>query len=176
LNKGYYQKTIFHRLIRGFMIQGGDPTGTGSGGESIWKRFFKDEISPTQKFQKRGVLAMANRGPGTNGSQFFITFGPCPHLNNNHTIFGRMTAGEKTLTSMEGVGTTGDSPIEKIVIIETKVIADPYDRLLHKEQYAKELKESRAEKRQHLEKLKLRAMGSTQATDEVGKFLKKRKV
>ena len=84
----FYNGIIFHRVIKNFMIQSGDPQGTGVGGESIWKKSFKDEFSPKATFNKKGILAMANRGANTNGSQFFITTAKTPWLNGRHTIFG----------------------------------------------------------------------------------------
>jgi peptidylprolyl isomerase len=90
---GYYKGVGFHRLIENFMIQGGDPTGTGSGGKSLWGAKFADEFSPELRFDRPGLLAMANAGPGTNSSQFFITVVPTPHLNNKHTIFGEVVEG-----------------------------------------------------------------------------------
>jgi peptidylprolyl isomerase len=93
VENGYYNGLIFHRCIKDFMIQGGDPTGTGMGGESIWKEPFADELSPAVKFDKPGLLAMANAGPNTNGSQFFITVAKTPWLNMRHTIFGEVIAG-----------------------------------------------------------------------------------
>lgn len=91
--KGYYNGVIFHRVIDGFMIQGGDPTGTGRGGESIWGGKFDDEISPNLKFDSAGILAMANAGPNTNGSQFFITVAATPWLDGHYTIFGKVIGG-----------------------------------------------------------------------------------
>ena len=88
IKNGYYNGLIFHRIIKQFMIQGGDPTGTGRGGESIWGKPFKDEFTSKAMFNRAGVLAMANAGPNTNGSQFFITTVETPHLNGRHTIFG----------------------------------------------------------------------------------------
>ncbi|MCS7039854.1 MAG: peptidylprolyl isomerase, partial [Caldilineales bacterium] len=92
--EGFYDNTTFHRVIDGFMAQGGDPTGTGSGGPGYT---FPDEIVPDLVFDRRGLLAMANAGPNTNGSQFFITFGPTPWLNGAHTIFGEVIQGDEVL-------------------------------------------------------------------------------
>lgn len=88
IKNGFYNGIIFHRVIKGFMIQSGDPQGTGVGGKSIWNKSFKDEISSKVTFNKVGILAMANRGPNTNGSQFFITTAKTSWLNGKHTIFG----------------------------------------------------------------------------------------
>lgn len=117
VNKHYYDGQVFHRIIKNFMIQGGDPTGTGAGGESIWGKSFADEFSPNVKFDKPGLLAMANRGPNTNGSQFFITTALTPWLNNKHTIFGEVTTGYDIVKKMESV-TTGfnDKPLEPVQI------------------------------------------------------------
>ena len=95
--KGFYDGVIFHRVIKGFMIQGGDPTGTGRGGESAWGGRFADEINPSSEVYKRGykagTVAMANAGPNTNGSQFFITIAPTQWLTGKHTIFGEVVEG-----------------------------------------------------------------------------------
>lgn len=119
----YYDGTIFHRVIPGFMIQGGDPKGNGTGGESIWGASFKDEFSKDLKFNKPGLLAMANRGPNTNGSQFFITVAPTEWLNNKHTIFGEVVKGYDVVQKIEKtkVG-PGDRPVEpqKILSIDIK--------------------------------------------------------
>ena len=111
IEKGYYDGLIFHRVIKGFMIQGGDPTGTGSGGESIWGKPFEDEVSPIVKFDSPGMLAMANAGPNTNGSQFFITTAKTPWLNMRHTIFGEVIFGYDVVQKIESVETTSsDKP------------------------------------------------------------------
>ena len=101
VQKGYYDGVSFHRVIRGFMIQGGDPSGTGRGGQSIFGRSFEDEFKPNIVFDKAGLLAMANAGPNTNGSQFFITTVPTPHLNGRHTIFGEVVEGMNVVRKIE---------------------------------------------------------------------------
>ncbi|SFV61224.1 Peptidyl-prolyl cis-trans isomerase [hydrothermal vent metagenome] len=103
VKNGYYNGVIFHRVIKGFMIQGGDPTGTGMGGESIWHKDFKDEFAPNVVFDRPYLLAMANRGPVTNGSQFFITVAPTPWLNGRHTIFGEVVKGQDVIRKIENV-------------------------------------------------------------------------
>eukprot|EP00435_Cladocopium_sp_Y103_P057261 s765_g19.t1 len=101
---GYYDNTNFHRNIKGFMIQGGDPTGTGKGGQSIYGGYFEDEFVSTLKHERRGCLSMVNTGPNTNGSQFFITYSRQPHLNGVYTTFGRLIDGLDTLDKMEKEG------------------------------------------------------------------------
>src|SRR6476661_8788100 len=110
---GFYDGVIFHRVIKDFMIQGGDPTGTGTGGPGYT---FEDEINDHKV--ERGALAMANAGPGTNGSQFFIvTTGAAPWLDGKHTVFGRVTAGMDSVDAIEGTATgAGDRPVEPQVI------------------------------------------------------------
>lgn len=116
--KGYYNGVIFHRVIKGFMIQGGDPTGTGRGGESMWEKPFEDECSDEVTFEKKGLLAMANAGPHTNGSQFFITTAQTPWLNGNHTIFGEVIEGYDVVEKIENCKTgMGDKPVEEQKII-----------------------------------------------------------
>ncbi len=120
IKKGYYNGTIFHRVIKRFMVQGGDPTGTGTGGESIWGKSFEDELTPKAMFNRPGVLAMANRGPNTNGSQFFITTAETSWLNGKHTIFGYVAnkASYAVVQKIENLETTyGDKPkIEQKII------------------------------------------------------------
>ena len=115
--KGYYNGTIFHRVIKGFMIQGGDPTGTGMGGKSIYGKEFKNEYAPNVTFDHSGILAMANKGPNTNGSQFFITVAPTPWLNGGYTIFGSVVDGYQTVLKINSVKTGAmDKPLKKQVI------------------------------------------------------------
>ncbi|CAA6819837.1 MAG: Peptidyl-prolyl cis-trans isomerase (EC [uncultured Sulfurovum sp.] len=114
---GYYDGLIFHRVIKGFMIQGGDPTGTGRGGESIWKKEFVNEHKPNIVFDRPFLLAMANHGPNTNGSQFFITTEPTPFLNGGYTIFGEVISGKEAVEKIENTKTGGaDRPVDKQTI------------------------------------------------------------
>jgi peptidylprolyl isomerase len=117
IEEGYYKETIFHRVIKGFMIQGGDPTGKGTGGKSIWGHPFADEFSSDVLFDGPGILAMANRGPNTNTSQFFITTNHTPWLNYRHTIFGKVVHGMDVVQKIE-VSTTDptDRPMDDQVI------------------------------------------------------------
>ncbi len=123
---GYYDGTVFHRNIKGFIVQGGDPTGTGRGGESIWKAPFPDEIQPHLAHTKRGIVSMANSGPGTNGSQFFITYAKQAQLNNVYTVFGQVIDGFETLDLMERVPCDEhDKPTNPIVIQSIEIHANP---------------------------------------------------
>ena len=107
------------------MIQGGDPTETGRGGESIWKKEFKDEFKD-KTFDKPGILAMANRGPYTNGSQFFITTAATPWLNGRHTIFGEITKSSfVTLNRLNNVAVNGSRPIKRVEIIKAYIESEP---------------------------------------------------
>jgi len=114
---GYYNGLIFHRVIKDFMIQGGDPTGTGRGGESIWKKEFVNEHSANVVFDKPFLLAMANHGPNTNGSQFFITTKATPFLNGGYTIFGEVVSGQETVRKIENTKTgAADRPVSKQIM------------------------------------------------------------
>ncbi|KAI1657835.1 hypothetical protein F4813DRAFT_61261 [Daldinia decipiens] len=118
--RGYYNNTIFHRVIRKFMIQGGDPLGDGTGGESIWGKEFEDEFS-TLKHDKPYTVSMANAGPNTNGSQFFITTEKTPWLDNKHTIFGRAVQGLDVIHKIENVRTYKEKPEEDIKILNIDI-------------------------------------------------------
>ncbi|MDP8264644.1 MAG: peptidylprolyl isomerase [Candidatus Aceula lacicola] len=120
--KGYYDGTVFHRVIKNFMIQGGDPTRTGRGGESLWGFSFQDEITPTVEFDRKGLLAMANAGPDTNGSQFFITTAATPWLNMKHTIFGEVISDYTVVEKIENAETgLQDKPVEDQKIIKAYI-------------------------------------------------------
>jgi cyclophilin family peptidyl-prolyl cis-trans isomerase len=128
--KGYYNGIIFHRVIDNFMIQGGDPTGTGRGGESLWGKKFEDEFSPKLKFEGAGILAMANAGPGTNGSQFFITLVATPWLDSKHTIFGKVIGGVdvvKAIGKVE-VDRQGNKPLKDVVMKKVYLKSDASEK------------------------------------------------
>lgn len=119
--KKYYDGTVFHRIIPNFMIQGGDPQGTGMGGESIWGKKFEDECKREVQFSKPGLLAMANSGPNTNGSQFFITTVLTPWLHMKHTIFGEVTEGYDVIKKIESMGSGSGKPTSKVQIIKVSL-------------------------------------------------------
>ncbi|KAK4106739.1 cyclophilin-like protein [Parathielavia hyrcaniae] len=145
--RGYYRSVPFHRSIRNFMIQGGDPSGTGRGGQSVWAKPFSDEaLEGPHRHDARGVLSMANKGKNTNSSQFFITYRPAKHLDRKHTVFGRVVEGaDTTLARMEAVPVEEGSsrPLDEIVIRDVVVLIDPFDEFL-KEKRARE-EEGRAQ-------------------------------
>ncbi|KAI5123760.1 hypothetical protein M0805_000351 [Coniferiporia weirii] len=128
---GKYNNCVFHRLVPGFMIQTGDPTGTGTGGESHWGTPFRDEhdLKGAAKHDGRGVLAMANRGAGTNGSQFYLTFKSTPNLDGKHTVFGKLVGGEDVLDTLERLpckeGT--ERPAKTVRITEVVIYQDPFE-------------------------------------------------
>ncbi|KAI8910826.1 cyclophilin-like domain-containing protein [Gorgonomyces haynaldii] len=123
---GYYNGSPFHRNIKGFMAQTGDPTGTGKGGKSIWDKPFDDEIKPTLKHHTRGIVSMANKGPNTNESQFFITFGKQTHLDGKYTVFGKLIDGFDTLELIENQPVDAkNKPLSPIVLERVTIHANP---------------------------------------------------
>ncbi len=123
VKKHYYDGVVFHRVIKDFMIQTGDPDGTGAGGKSCWGKPFQDEVHAEVAFNKPGLVAMANAGPNTNGSQFFITTTKTPWLNMNHTIFGEVTKGYEFVQKIENTKTKEmDRPVEEQKIIKAYVV------------------------------------------------------
>lgn len=117
----YYNNIIFHRVIRKFMIQTGDPLGDGTGGESIWGREFEDEFTPELRHDKPYMVSMANAGPGTNASQFFITTEKAPWLDNKHSIFGRVLRGMEVVHAIENVKVWKEKPVEEIKIVDVSL-------------------------------------------------------
>ena len=117
-NSGYYNGVAFHRVIANFMVQGGDPTGSGRGGPGY---VYDGEFGGKGKHDKPGILSMANAGPGTDGSQFFLTFVPTEYLNGKHTVFGEVTKGQDTLKALEKSGSSSGQTKEKLEITRATV-------------------------------------------------------
>lgn len=137
--KGYYDEVICHRNIRNFMIQTGDPTGTGKGGQSIWGKNFEDEFEGPMKHDARGIVSMANKGKDTNSSQFFITYRPAKHLDRKHTIFGRVdletetgAGSAATLDKLENSSVDSkDRPLDTVRIEKIDILLDPFEGFLN---------------------------------------------
>uniref|UniRef100_A0A669DGE0 Spliceosome-associated protein CWC27 homolog n=1 Tax=Oreochromis niloticus TaxID=8128 RepID=A0A669DGE0_ORENI len=133
--EGYYDGTVFHRVVPDFIVQGGDPTGTGAGGESIYGRPFKDEFHSRLRFNRRGLVAMANAGPHDNGSQFFLTLGRADELNNKHTIFGKVTGDTVyNMLRLAEVECDGEErPLNPHKIKSAEVLHSPFDDIIPRE-------------------------------------------
>lgn len=140
---GKYGGVTFHRNIRNFMIQGGDPTGNGKGGQSMWGKNFVDEFDGPRVHDGRGVVSMANKGKDTNSSQFFITYRAAAHLNRKHTIFGQVVDSDNVLKNLENVKVedTSKKPVEDIVMEEVHILIDPFEEF-KKERDVQEKKEN----------------------------------
>lgn len=148
--EGYYDGSPINRIIKQFMVQMGDPTGTGKGGESIWGRPFKDEFHGRLKFNHRGLVAMANENatPHTNRSQFFLTLGPCEWLNKKHTIFGKITGNTIfNVLRLDGAETDEtDKPLENIILIKAEILSNPFDDIIPRDLSKQEEKSKRKSK------------------------------
>ncbi|XP_029208957.2 spliceosome-associated protein CWC27 homolog [Acropora millepora] len=169
--ESYYDGTIFHRIVKGFCVQGGDPTGTGMGGESIYGQAFKDEFHQRLRFVRRGLVAMANAGPNDNQSQFFFTLGATPELNGKHTIFGKV-AGDTiyNMLKMEDceVG-EDDRPLFPPKIKSTEVLHNPFDDIvprLRKEDINKEKTEEKRKKIKGTKNFSLLSFGEEAEEEE----------
>ncbi|XP_061714704.1 peptidyl-prolyl cis-trans isomerase-like 3 [Cydia pomonella] len=123
----YYNGCLFHRNIKGFIVQTGDPSGTGKGGTSIWGKKFEDEFREDLKHNARGMVSMANNGPNTNGSQFFITYGEQPHLDLKYTLFGRVLDGFEALDDLEKMAVNPKTykPLNDAKITSVTIHANP---------------------------------------------------
>lgn len=147
--EGYYDGTIFHRVVPGFIVQGGDPTGTGTGGESIYGKPFKDEFHTRLRFVRRGLVAMANAGPNDNASQFFFTLGQTPELQHKNTIFGKITG--NTLYNLprfeEGIIGKDDRPEYPHKIIKTEVLNNPFPDIVPRVKIENEVEDDRKHKK-----------------------------
>jgi cyclophilin family peptidyl-prolyl cis-trans isomerase len=117
---GFYDGVIFHRVIDGFMAQGGDPLGLGTGGPGYQ---YDGEYSPDARHDRPGMLSMANAGPGTDGSQFFLTFVPTPHLDDKHAIFGEVTGGMDVVQALESKGSRSGKTSEQLEMVKTSIRA-----------------------------------------------------
>uniref|UniRef100_U5EY38 Spliceosome-associated protein CWC27 homolog n=1 Tax=Corethrella appendiculata TaxID=1370023 RepID=U5EY38_9DIPT len=152
--ENYYNNTVFHRLVRDFIVQGGDPNGDGSGGESIFGKPFKDEFHSRLRFVRRGLVAMANSGKNDNGSQFFFTLAATPELQNKHTIFGKVTG--ETVFNMtklaDGEVDEYEKPIYCHKIIKTNVLINPFTDIIPRQNYKQEEPKHKKEKHSKKEK------------------------
>eukprot|EP01029_Cantina_marsupialis_P015417 TRINITY_DN3382_c0_g1_i2.p1 TRINITY_DN3382_c0_g1~~TRINITY_DN3382_c0_g1_i2.p1 ORF type:complete len:304 (+),score=113.59 TRINITY_DN3382_c0_g1_i2:297-1208(+) len=175
---GYYKGIKFHRNIKNFMIQGGDPTGKGTGGESCWKKPFKDEFDGRLLHSGRGVLSMANSGPNTNGSQFFILYGGARHLDYKHSVFGKVVGGFETLDMLEKIPSDSDDrPKKTMKILDVIVYTNPVtevDAKIQKELRSERKAKTKQEKMDKVdqkvreEKAKL---DKQKESAEIGKFI-----
>lgn len=130
--EGYYNGTTFHRLVKGFIVQGGDPNNDGTGGESIYGHPFKDEFHSRLRYSRRGLVGMANSGKDDNGSQFFFTFAPTPELENKNTLFGKVTGDTvfNMLKLEEGIVDHQERPMYAHRIISTEVLSNPFNDIV----------------------------------------------
>jgi peptidyl-prolyl cis-trans isomerase SDCCAG10 len=168
--EGYYDNTQFHRVIKDFMAQGGDPTGTGEGGESIYGEPFKDEFHSRLKFNRRGLIAMANDGTKhKNLSQFFITLGKCEWLQKKHTLFAKVTGDTKyNILKFNDIKTDGDDrPNTLIIVKSTEILSNPFPDIVPRKKAAPIIeKKKKKKKRKTVKNTKLLAFGDSALKDE----------
>lgn len=180
--KGYFRDVKFHRNIKNFMIQGGDPTGTGRGGQSIWGKNFQDEFDGPLTHNERGVVSMANKGKNTNSSQFFITYKPAKHLDRKHTIFGKVVDGMDVLDKMEATPVDeANRPLKEIIIREVVVFVDPFEEFLKQKDQQEKAEAQKAEIQRQggtdddkttWTGKRIRGDGTVEQAGGVGKYLK----
>ncbi|RZB39700.1 peptidyl-prolyl cis-trans isomerase CWC27 -like [Asbolus verrucosus] len=165
--EGYYDNTIFHRVVKGFIVQGGDPNGDGTGGESIYGEPFKDEFHQRLRFSRRGLLAMANAGKDDNGSQFFFTLGATPELQDKHTIFGKITG--ETIFNMlkleEGL-VRDERPVYPHKIIKVEVLNNPFADIEPRIKEVEIKEKKKKEKKPGVKNFKLLSFGAEAEEDE----------
>lgn len=172
--KPFYNGTIFHRVIDGFMIQGGDPTGTGMGDPGYR---FEDEFVPSLKHSKKGILSMANSGPNTNGSQFFITQVPTPHLDGRHTVFGETVKGEEVIDAIAKTPRNGqdrpneDIKIKNITIVANGKDAQKFDAVKVFDSYFKSVAEREKEKEERVKRASAKFLEEIKVQEPQAKVL-----
>ncbi|CAD7082273.1 unnamed protein product [Hermetia illucens] len=175
--EGYYNGTIFHRIVKGFIAQGGDPNGDGSGGESIYGEPFKDEFHSRLRFSRRGLVAMANSSEDDNGSQFFFTMGPTPELQNKHTLFGKVTG--DTLYNMlkleDGLVDHNERPLYPPKIIKAEILSNPFSDIVPRVLKKEEKKAKKKVKEKGVKNFGLLSFGEEAEEDEdqTNDFVKK---
>jgi len=173
--EGYYDNNIFHRIVQNFMVQTGDPTGTGEGGESIYGKPFKNEVHSRLRFRHRGIIATANSGKNDNGSQFFITLGECKWLKGQHTIFGKLTG--KTIYNLVNIANyetdDNDRPLHPPKILRTDVLLNPFDDIIPRVKEEKKVAPKKKKKRK--KKLNLLSFDDQEDGEDVVEFQSKKK-
>jgi peptidyl-prolyl cis-trans isomerase SDCCAG10 len=166
--EGYYDGVIFHRVIKDFMAQTGDPTGTGTGGESVYGGNFKDEFNQRLRFTHRGLLGMASSGPNTNNSQFFVTLSNCEWLEGKHTIFGKVTGNSLyNLPRFNELEVDAkDRPLYPPQIKRTEILLDPFDDIVPREKAAPAPEPAKKPKKKEKKNLSLLSFGEEAAAEE----------
>ncbi|XP_018579976.1 peptidyl-prolyl cis-trans isomerase CWC27 homolog [Anoplophora glabripennis] len=165
--EGYYNDTIFHRVVKGFIVQGGDPNGDGTGGESIYGEPFKDEFHQRLRFSRRGLLAMANSDKDDNGSQFFFTLGPTPELQNKHSLFGKVTGDTLfNMLKLEDGLIEDERPVYPHKILKTEVLHNPFSDIEPRVKDIEVKEKKKKEKKAGVKNFKLLSFGEEAEEDE----------